>query len=290
MMSVGKAGTFSKSEDLVTRMSDPTAAKNDKNESVGSALNKLATGTATGEPTSTKVKNNDELNKEDFMTLLVAELQNQDPLEPKSNQEFGAQLAQFSQLEQLETMNKNLTKVTSSNEPVMKMYSASLIGKSVVAESKDLDHEKGKTHDISFNLPESAGSVEVKVLDSTDNVVRTIKMNDVDAGLNSAKWDGRGSDGRLLDDGKYRFEVAATDVHGADVKVERGVNGKVVSVDYSNNDVSLVLENGNKIKLNDIKNISDAVKAYKDTEQKSSVNVEGVSNDIGNENKNTGVM
>ena len=119
MMSIGKPGSQSSTESMMTAMKDPTATRNGKNESLGKVLNKMTTGSELGEATTTKVKNNDELNKEDFMALLVAELQNQNPLEPMDNQEFGSHLAQFSQLEQLEAVNKNLSSMSRSDEPVM---------------------------------------------------------------------------------------------------------------------------------------------------------------------------
>ena len=64
----------------------------------------------------------------DYMKLLVTQLQNQDPLEPMSNDQMAAQLAQFSQLEQLESMNGNFAKVLETTEF---SYATSLIGKEV---------------------------------------------------------------------------------------------------------------------------------------------------------------
>jgi flagellar basal-body rod modification protein FlgD len=64
----------------------------------------------------------------DYMKLLVTQLQNQNPLEPMSNDQMAAQLAQFSQLEQLESMNTNFAKVLETSEH---SYATSLIGKSI---------------------------------------------------------------------------------------------------------------------------------------------------------------
>ncbi len=63
-----------------------------------------------------------------FMTLLVTQLQNQNPLEPMDNKDMSAQLAQFSQLEQMESMNNSFTQVLDS---VQKEYASSLIGKDI---------------------------------------------------------------------------------------------------------------------------------------------------------------
>lgn len=246
------------SDEYLMKLNSSTSSKNNKGENIGSFLNKMTTGNETGEPTTTKVKNNDEITKEDFMNLLVAELQNQNPLEPMDNKEFGSHLAQFSQLEQMEEMNRHLSKMNNSNEPVTKMFSASLIGKSITTESVDIKHEKGKIEELSFNLPDKAANVEIKVYDDTKNLVKTIDAGSREAGLTYVKWNGKAKDGRYLPDGKYTFEVSAANEHGSKIKVERGVSGKVVSVDYSGNDVSLVLESGNKIKMSEIKHIGES--------------------------------
>jgi len=64
----------------------------------------------------------------DYMTLLVAQMQNQNPLDPLDNKEMASQLAQFSQLQQLESINSNFAKVLATNE---RMYANSLIGKEI---------------------------------------------------------------------------------------------------------------------------------------------------------------
>ena len=64
----------------------------------------------------------------DYMKLLITQLQNQNPLEPMDNNEMASQLAQFSQLQQLESMNSNFANVLSSTE---RNYANSLIGKEI---------------------------------------------------------------------------------------------------------------------------------------------------------------
>ena len=70
----------------------------------------------------------------DYMKLLVTQLQNQNPLEPLSNNEMASQLAQFSQLEQLESMNTSFSDVLSD---MKREYAASLIGKEISFNADD---------------------------------------------------------------------------------------------------------------------------------------------------------
>ena len=83
----------------------------------------------------------------DYMNLLIVQLQNQNPLEPLDNNEMASQLAQFTQLQQLETMNESFAKVLATTELT---YANSLIGKEV---SFILEAETGAT-DITSGIVE----------------------------------------------------------------------------------------------------------------------------------------
>jgi len=242
----------------LSEINSPNTLKNDQNEAIGYNLNKLATGSITGERSNLKAKNQGELNKDDFMMLLVAELQNQNPLEPKSNQEMGSSLAQFSQLDQLESMNQNIAKMAQSKDPSNKLYSASLIGKNVKTESVNIHHEKGNVEDLSFSVNEVADKAEIKIFDNSGNEVKSINLENLNSGLNYFKWDGRSNNGDYLPSGVYTYEVKASNIHGASLKVERGVSGLVNSVEYSDDKVALILENGNKVKLEDVKLVNSS--------------------------------
>lgn len=91
----------------------------------------------------------------DYMKLLVTQLQNQNPLEPLDNNEMASQLAQFSQLQQLETMNQSFEKVLASIEQT---YAASLLGKEVQffaeTETGALDAQKGTVEQVYNNVGE----------------------------------------------------------------------------------------------------------------------------------------
>jgi len=95
----------------------------------------------------------------DYMKLLVAQLQNQNPLEPLDNNEMASQLTQFSQLEQLESMNTNFAKVLSSVE---RTYANSLIGKEVSflgeTEEGNLIQMNGIVKEV-FNEPDTEGTL-----------------------------------------------------------------------------------------------------------------------------------
>lgn len=102
-----------------------SAANAPKGTSIWSATTKKSSGTSTAP---------DDLGKDDFMKLLLAQLKQQDPLKPMDDQQFIAQTAQFNSLEQMQTLNKTLTAVLDSQQLT---ESSALIGKTVAATGKD---------------------------------------------------------------------------------------------------------------------------------------------------------
>jgi len=94
----------------------------------------------------------------DYMKLLTAQLQNQNPLEPLDNNEMALQLAQFSQLQQLESMNTSFAKVLSSTE---RNYANSLIGKEITFASED---ETGASDITSGIVEEVINDVDGRII------------------------------------------------------------------------------------------------------------------------------
>ncbi|HBG78614.1 MAG: flagellar hook assembly protein FlgD [Sedimentisphaerales bacterium] len=111
----------------------------------------------------------------DYMTLLVAQLQNQNPLEPMDNDQMAMQLAQYSQLQQLEGMNNSFSSVLDATQ---KSYASSLIGKTVSYYATQADGSSGAAEGVVKEVgTNSDGKVILNVNDialSLDDIV-TIK-------------------------------------------------------------------------------------------------------------------
>jgi len=99
----------------------------------------------------------------DYMKLLVTQLQNQNPLEPMDNNQMASQLAQFSQLQQLESMNSNFANVLSSTE---RSYANSLIGKEISFAS---ENETGGRDITSGIIEEVINNVDGEIILVTAN-------------------------------------------------------------------------------------------------------------------------
>jgi flagellar basal-body rod modification protein FlgD len=174
-----------------------------------------ATATGTTSPTYATSSSNT-LGQEDFLELLVAQLENQDPLDPQSNTEFVAQLATFSALEQQTITNDKLDDVISATSDMQQLAGIDMLGKNVVAQSDNF-YINGEQVDIGFYLPEDATSVTVSVLDGDNNVVSTLEYSDLSAGDNFLDWDATDKDGNPLPEGEYSLSIEA---YSADSEID----------------------------------------------------------------------
>lgn len=174
------------------------------------------------------------MGKEDFLKLLVAQLAHQDPLQPMENSEFVAQLAQFSNLEQLMGVNSNLSLLQAGQAAMTNSQVAGLIGKEVEAKTDVLQLTAGGTARVNFDLQAPANEVTIKIRNANGDVIRTIKLGARGVGLNSSEWDGRDENGNAMPAGTYSVEVAAKNGSGADVGASTRFKGVVSGVTYSN--------------------------------------------------------
>jgi flagellar basal-body rod modification protein FlgD len=153
---------------------------------------------------------NKELGKNEFLNLLVAQLNNQNPLEPQSNGEFIAQLAQFSQVEGIEKLNSSMGSLLSGYQSSQALQASSLVGRKVIIPTDKAVVDTSESFKASMVLPTSSSNVYVNVYDNAGSVVNRINMGEQAAGNVSFIWDGKDASGNQLPPGTYKFEAQAT--------------------------------------------------------------------------------
>lgn len=151
-----------------------------------------------------------ELGKDAFLQLLVTQLQNQNPLEPQDNGEFVAQLAQFSSLEGITTLNDTVNAIAGYYNSSQALQASSLVGRSVVAETDTAVVDTSKSFNGTAVLPASADPVTVKITNADGTVIRTIDLGSQPAGQASFIWDGKNDAGEVVEAGTYKFSATAT--------------------------------------------------------------------------------
>lgn len=174
------------------------------------------------------------LGKDAFLQLLVAQLTHQDPMSPMENTEFVAQLAQFSNLEQMVGVNSNLELLQIAQASSANAQVAGLIGKEIEAKGDSINYGGHGEAKINFDLSDRAAEVKVTISDARGNVIRTIESaSGMSAGLNSVVWDGRDARGNQMASGRFSVSVEAKDASGKTVSASSRFKGTVTGVSYS---------------------------------------------------------
>ncbi len=165
-----------------------------------------------------------------FYNLLVTQLTNQDPLNPMSNSNLSAQLAQFSTASGVQSMQQSLAALTAQLAQSQSLQAASLVGRNVVFDNNSLSLGASGGSAGGFTLAAGAQNVQVQVSNSAGQVVDTLNLGSLPAGVQSFHWNGTDPSGAALGPGNYSFAVQATDASGASVSATPFGSGQVVSV------------------------------------------------------------
>jgi len=180
------------------------------------------------------------LGKNDFLNLLVTQLQHQDPLNPAESTEFTAQLAQFSSLEQLSNINDNLKNMELFQTSVTNSQAVSYIGKEITARGNTVQLESGQPAECHFELADNAALAVISVYDANGGFVTSFETGPLNFGRQSAAWDGTDRDGNLAGPGIYRFEVQAVDTNNQDLSVTPMISAVVSGVSFKDQTASLI--------------------------------------------------
>jgi flagellar basal-body rod modification protein FlgD len=164
---------------------------------------------------STGTKNN-ELGKDEFLNLLVAQLNNQDPLSPQDNGAFIAQLAQFSQVEGIGKLNTSMESLVSGYQSSQALQASSLVGRKVIVPTDQALVDTKETFKASLALPASSSNVYVNIYDAAGTSVSRVNLGAQTAGNVSFMWDGKDASGNLLPPGAYKFQAQAS--YGTETK------------------------------------------------------------------------
>ena len=158
------------------------------------------------------------LGRDDFLTLLVAQLENQDPLEPQKDAEFEAQLATFSSLEQLIDLNKRMDGVISGQDQLVNAQAMDMIGREVLVDTGGRLHlgPDGRADEIFLELASEPAAARVEITDGDGRPVRTIRLESTAAGRYRVRWDGTDDEGNPVPPGDYGFRLVTTDASGGE--------------------------------------------------------------------------
>jgi len=205
-------------------MSNIDTSNNAAGASAGSAANTALSSTMT---------------QADFLKLMTAQLQAQDPTNPVDNSEFVSQMAQFSQLsatQQLDTdLNTFSGNVSSAAQSMQVINSANLVGRQVMVAANSASYQ-GQAVSGGVNVT-SPGDVVVTVSDASGHTVRSIDLGSQSEGLARFSWDGTDDDGKPVADGTYTLSASS-----GSSALTTYVAGQVSGVGYGGDSVGTYLQ------------------------------------------------
>jgi flagellar basal-body rod modification protein FlgD len=203
------------------------------------------------------------LGKDDFLNMLIAQLQNQDPLNPADGTEFTAQLAQFSSLEQLSNINDSLKNMEEFQASLTHSQAVSYIGKEITASGNGLQLNDGQAATCHFELAANAAMAAVTVYDATGGFVNSFETGPLGSGRQSATWSGMDLDGNAMPPGVYRFEIQAIDATDQSINVTPLMSAVVTGVSFKDNTAHLITAL-QTVAIHDVIDVSE-VKTQPDT-------------------------
>jgi flagellar basal-body rod modification protein FlgD len=173
-----------------------------------------------------------------FLSMLMTQLQNQDPTSPLDSNQFTSELVQFTSVEQQISTNSDLTQLIQLTQASQIEQSASMIGKPVTVTSPQLSLQNSNA-EINFNTA-SAEPVGIAVYNSAGAQVQTATLTST-AGANSWTWNGQSATGTTMPDGPYKVTVTALGTNGATSQVPFTVTGTATSIQNNSGTVQVQL-------------------------------------------------
>ena len=216
----------------------------------GPTLNQVLANSARTTTTDTSlggaskaVAGSSSLGKDAFLQLLVTQLKNQNPLDPQDNTAFVAQLAQFSSLEGITSLNESVNSITGGLQSSQALQASSLVGRSVIVQTGEalVDPASEKPFNGTVVVKDANSKPTIKITDADGVVVRTIEMGAQKAGNVDFTWDGKNEDGELMPKGNYTFT--------ASTKTDTGTTALTTYLPATVNSVTLS-KTGGEVMLN----------------------------------------
>jgi flagellar basal-body rod modification protein FlgD len=212
-------------------------------------ISSVASSTATAASTSSTNSTDAAASQDRFLKLLVAQLNNQDPMNPMDNAQMTSQMAQINTVSGIQQLNDTMKSISSQFNTMQVLQGASLVGKGVLVESNTLTVKDGVAAGA-VDLANKADKVTIKVLSPGGQLLDTIELGAQDAGLHGFQWDASSYQGP----GSPTFQVEST-LQGVNVPTTSLALDTVLAVSSTSSGLSLELAGRNAVAYADVKSI-----------------------------------
>lgn len=189
-----------------------------------------------------------------FLTMLVTQLKNQDPTNPMDNSQLTTQLAQINTLSGIEKLNTTLGSISGQISTSQSLQSSTLIGHGVMVNGGQVLVGNGTTTPFGVELASASTGTSATIKDASGTLIDTVDLGALSAGVHTFSWDGKLTDGSVAPDGKYSVAIAAS--NGNTQLVAQPLNYAYVNgVSTANNTTKLDLGTMGSATLDDVRQI-----------------------------------
>lgn len=197
------------------------------------------------------------LGQEDFLKLMTAQMNNQDPMKPMESGDFFNQIAQFSAVSGINELQDSFSQVANAMFSSQALQASGMVGRSVLFQSSQVNLTADTPVTGAVELPSSTSQLILNVYDANGELVKRMDMGEQPSGNVRFQWDGRDQDGNPVVPNTYY--IGAEFKYGSDtVSLDPYINERVdsVSIGANGSGVTLNLSDGSKVALSSVKQIS----------------------------------
>jgi flagellar basal-body rod modification protein FlgD len=195
-------------------------------------------------------------NFDQFLTLLTAQLQHQDPMSPMDSTQFTSQLVQFTGVEQGILQNQNLKQLIALQSDSQMSSAVGYIGKTINQAGNQV-LLSGSSGTVDYNVTDpTTTKVTITITDTSGTVIRTATVDSPSTGQNVFNWDGRNNTGTVVPDGTYNVKVQGTNAQNNPTTVGTGGNGVVTDVSLVNGQLVLTTQSGVQVPISDVNSVT----------------------------------
>ncbi len=201
-----------------------------------------------------QAKGNGELGQEEFLKLMTAQMNNQDPMKPMEDGEFFSQIAQFSSVAGIQELQGSFAQVASALQSNQALQASTMVGRTVMIPSGEAVFDGETAVSGKVGVENSTSALTINIYDTSGQLVRSKQLGSQSSGVVDFSWDGRNDAGEQLGAGNYTVEAIAQ-TGGESIELGTLLAEKVESVTLGNDGVTLDLASDRSVPLSGVKQV-----------------------------------
>lgn len=201
-----------------------------------------------------QAKPSDQIGQAEFLKLMTAQMNNQDPMKPMDDGEFFSQIAQFSSVAGIQELEKSFTQVASMLQSNQALQASTMVGRTVMIPSGEAVFDGDNPVNGKVSVADATNELTINIYDDAGQLVKTMYMGEQSAGVVDFSWDGLNEDGEKVANGDYKIEAIALTA-GESIELGTLLAEKVESVTLGSGGVMLDLASDRSIPLSGVKQV-----------------------------------